>query len=382
MKSDSWTFELPNTYIEMDMFFKEAPDMRLSTKKEALFLAILLLLGRPGFVLSQDKIVELKFAYPAAGDSDASRTLQSLVKVRDISEQYATGGLYLMTHFGDREDLFRKENQRAMDSPMITESWRWCSIFSTKVENSVVMGRNWDNQNVGSIIVSFYRPPKGYASISFSRAIEMGFPLNVGLEEIVSSPFGNKLLLAPFFAMDGLNEHGLAIAVTGINQNTVKPKEGKEFVFVPFLVRKILDQAKTVDEAVNLAEKYIPFDLDKSSVNTHFYIVESSGRSVILEYLDNQWKKIYSDKSWQVMTNRVIFDVPDAKLREKCWRYKSISETLEKSGGNVDWKAALKILQDVTQKGTTWSIVYSPTSKDFYFSVYQKWDVIYHLAAF
>ena len=153
-------------------------------------------------------------------------------------------------------------------------------------------------------------------------------------------------------------------------------------MFVPFLVRKILDQAKTIDEAVNLAEKYIPFDLNKSSVNTHFYIVESSGRSVILEYLDDQWKKIYSDKSWQVMTNRVIFDVPDAKLREKCWRYKSISETLEKSGGNVDWKAALKILQDVTQKGTTWSIVYSPTSKDFYFSVYQKWDVIYHLAAF
>ena len=42
----------------------------------------------------------------------------------------------------------------------------------------------------------------------------------------------------------------------------------------------------------------------------------------------------------------------------------------------------MNILQDVAQKGTTWSAIYSPTTGDLYFSVYQKWDTIYHLKGF
>lgn len=325
------------------------------------------------------QVFELKFKQTSAADSDASGTLQSLVKVRDISEQYATGGLYLMTHYGDREELFLKENQRAIDHPMMNETWRYCTVFSAKHENSVMMGRNWDNQNVGSIIISFYRPPQGFASVSLTRAIDMGFPLNVDLEEFASSPLGSRLLLAPFYAYDGMNEHGLCVAVAGVDQARLRPREGKEYAFVPYLVRKILDQSKTVDDAVSLAEKHIPFDLDKTSLNTHFYIVDSSGRSVVLEYADDQWKKTYSDKAWQVLTNRVISSVPDEKLRKQCWRYKLVSEALEKRGGNMDWQAGMQILKDAAQKGTTWSVVYSPTTKELHFSVYQSWGKIYHL---
>lgn len=79
------------------------------------------------------------------------------------------------------------------------------------------------------------------------------------------------------------------------------------------------------------------------------------------------------------MTTKPIYNVLDASLRERCWRYRSISETLDKTKGNVDWKASMKILQDVTQKGTTWSVIYSLLTKEMYFSVYQEWDNIYHL---
>ena len=351
-------------------------------KKKSIFLTAIVFLMISGFASSQDKIIDLKFAQPPVSDSDTSRTLQSLVKVRDISEAYSTGGLYLMTHYGNREELFQKENQNAIDNPLINQTWRYCSVFSATAENSVIMGRNWDNQNVGSIIVSLYLPPKGYVSISFSRAIDMGFPLNVDLLDFKSSELGNKLLLAPFYAMDGINEHGLAVAVTGVRQTTVKPKSGKESVSITFLIRKILDQTKTVEEAVNLVEKYIPFDLDKNSLNCHLFISDSSGKSVILEYVEDQWKRIYGDKSWQVLSTKPVYNVPDAKLKDQCWRYRSMSETLEKTEGNVDWKAGMKILQDVTQKGTTWSVVYSLTSKELFFSVYQNWNIIYHLETF
>ena len=355
--------------------------MLLKTK-QTIFLTIILLLVISGFVPAQEKIIELKFKQPPVSDSDASRTLQSLVKARGISETYATGGLYLLTHYGDREELFQRENQKAIDNPLINQTWRYCSIFSAATEDSVIMGRNWDNQNVGSIIVSLYHAPGGYASISFSRAIDMGFPLNVGLEDFKSSELGKKLLLAPFYSMDGINEHGLAVAVAGVNNTPVKPKEGKELACLVFLIRKILDQTKNVEEAVNLVDDYIPFLLDKNSVQGHLFVADSSGKSVALEYVQDQWRKIYGEKSWQVLTTKPVYNVPDAQLRKKCWRYRSISGTLEKTKGHVNWQAGLEILQDVEQKGTTWSVIYSLPTKELYFSVYQNWDKIYHLKAF
>jgi len=69
----------------------------------------------------------------------------------------------------------------------------------------------------------------------------------------------------------------------------------------------------------------------------------------------------------------------DNPLIEQTWRYRSISETLDAAKGNMDWNAGLNILQDVQQDGTTWSALYSLTTRGVYFSVYQQWDRIYHL---
>jgi hypothetical protein len=349
-------------------------------KKKTVFLTVVLLLMVSGFVSAQDKIIDLKFVQPPVSDSEMSRTLESLVKVQGTG-QFCEDGLYLMTHFGDREALSREENQKAMDHPLIHQTWRHCSVFSTKTDSDVIVGRNWDNQNVGSIIVSLYHPPGGYSSISFSRSIDLGFG-HKDLEPHKSSPFGSRLLLAPIYAMDGINEHGLAVAVAGVEQTTVKPRSGKELVGITFLIRKILDQTKNIEEAGDLVEKFVPFDLDKNSLSSHLIVADRSGRSVILEYAQDRWRKTAGDKSWQVLTTKPVYDVPDAELRDRCWRYRSISATLEKREGNVDWKAGMKILQDVTQKGTTWSVVYSLTSKELYFSVYQEWDKIYHLMTF
>ena len=87
----------------------------------------------------------------------------------------------------------------------------------------------------------------------------------------------------------------------------------------------------------------------------------------------------YPDNSWQVLTTRPIHNVSDADLRDKCWRYRSISETFDSTNGAGDWKAGMRILRDVEQKGTTWSIVYSLPTRELHFSVYQKWDTVYHL---
>ncbi|MBT3244686.1 MAG: linear amide C-N hydrolase [Bacteroidetes bacterium] len=260
------------------------------------------------------------------------------------------------------------------------QTWRFCSIFSTtSQENGVVVGRNWDNQNVGSIIVSHYEPDNGYASVSFSRAIDMGFPMNVGLDDMAKTPYGEKLLVAPFYAYDGMNEHGLCAMVTGINSVKVSPKEDQESLFIGYIVRKLLDHSKTVDEAIMLVGNYIPFDLSLTQINCHFFVSDASGKSVILEYQDNEWKKSYPTKNWQVMTNNVIKDVPDTQLRKKCWRYGTISGLLDKTNGDVNRNEGMELLKNVSQDGTTWSVIYLPNSNEIYFSVYQSWDKIYHI---
>ena len=350
--------------------------------RKPFLLLVFLLFVLVSPALAGEQVIDVGFDEIKGTDTAAEKTLKSIVRVRDIGEQYATGGVYLITYYGNLDDLFRKENKKLISNPIIDQTWRFCSIFSTKTENGVVVGRNWDNQNVGSIIVSRYKPEGGYASVSFSRAIDMGFPLNVKLDEMAKSPYGKKLLLAPFYAYDGMNEHGLCAMVTGIKSVKVSAKDGKELLFIGNIVRNLLDNTKTVDEAAALVEKYVPFDISPTEINCHFLVSDSSGKSVILEYQDDKWRKIYPYKSWQVMTNKVIYNTDDSELRERCWRYKSISESLEKSNGNIDWKQGMNILKDVSQGGTTWSVIYLPVQNELYLTVYQNWDRIYHIKSF
>lgn len=243
----------------------------------------------------------------------------------------------------------------------------------------MIVGRNWDNENIGSIIVNLYRPQKGYSSISFSRSIDMNLPLNIDLVSFRMHPAAKKLLLAPFYAFDGINEHGLVVSVAGVSQVNVEARSGKELVYVPFLIRKILDSSKNVEEAIRLVESYIPFDLDQESLNSHFLVSDSKGRSVILEYVDGEWKKFFTGTPWQVLENRPVHNLTDEELRARGWRHRTMSEALEGAEADVKWEDGLRILEDVAQKGTSWSVIYSPTDKDLYFAVYQTWDRVYHL---
>jgi hypothetical protein len=323
--------------------------------------------------------LDVAFLRPPTAGTDRERTLKSVRKVRDISERYATGGLYLITQVGDRAALFERENGELLRHHWIDQPWRFCTIFASRDDDAVAMGRNWDNQNVGSVIVSRYEPPGGYASVSFTRAIDLGFPLNVRIDEMAATQFGDRLLLAPFYAYDGMNDQGLFVGVTGVAEVKTNPKPGTKRVFDSYLVRKILDRCRTLEEALELVQGHVPFDLDESSLNSHFFVADATGRSVVLEYAEDTWKTTFPKGSWQVLTNKVVSGVPDSALREKCWRYETASAELAESGGGLDWAGGMRLLKDVSQSGTTWSVVYSPKSAEVFFSVYQDWDHVYRL---
>jgi hypothetical protein len=344
------------------------------------FLIALSLLVTSAVAPAPGEVVDLDFGPLPVADAGTPGPSLSVVKVRGAGGP-CQDALYLLTVRGELEDLFRQENRRAIDHPMIEETWRFCSAFSTHAGDDVLVGRNWDNQNVGSVIVSYCRAPGRHASISFCRAIDLGYPLNLDLEQLASTELGERLQLAPFYAMDGINEHGLAVAVTGVAQTTHEARDDGPLIFVTYLVRKILDRARDVDEAVELAESHIPFDLDRNSLNAHFLIADSAGRSVILEHDQERWRAVRGDGAWQALTNKPVHGVPDASLRERCWRYRSIAGSLEGWDEAGDWRTAMRVLRDVKQDGTTWSVVYSPVSRQVHCAVYQDWDTVYRLDA-
>lgn len=162
-----------------------------------------------------------------------------------------------------------------------------CSTIAVQnPEGETLFGRNFDWENCEAMVVESH-PENGYASLS---TVNMDFiTQNVGggmvgmalnLDEV-------KTLAALYAPLDGMNEAGLAVSVNmiqdsaAIEQNTDKPD-----ITTTTAIRLLLDQAGNVDEALELLGQY---DLHGSmGMMVHFAIADSTGRSVAVEYVDNE----------------------------------------------------------------------------------------------
>ena len=159
-----------------------------------------------------------------------------------------------------------------------------CSTLS--VENSeggYLFGRNFDWQACDALVVTAY-PETGYASVS---TVNLDF-IRQGAGHASGFLSDEIITVAALYApLDGMNEKGLCVSVNmiqdgaTIGQNTEKPD-----ITTTTAVRLMLDQAATVEEALELLEQY---DLHASmNYMVHFAIADSSGNSVAVEYIDNE----------------------------------------------------------------------------------------------
>lgn len=73
----------------------------------------------------------------------------------------------------------------------------------------------------------------------------------------------------------------------------------------------MLDKAKNVDETLELLSSY---DMHSSANSCyHLQICDASGKSVVVEYVDNEMKVVYPDKNYQYATNFLLTN-PDAEF--------------------------------------------------------------------
>lgn len=134
--------------------------------------------------------------------------------------------------------------------------------------------------------------------------VGMAGGLDALTEDVVEArQFSEAYKILPFCMLDGKNEKDLFaemnVVPTWHNTRTVPTVEKRESISAIMLVRYILDNFQTVDEAVaylqNYVEVYMPTNLDEMGYELHFLIADPT-KSVAIEFVDNAIVVIETDK--------------------------------------------------------------------------------------
>ena len=246
-----------------------------------------------------------------------------------------------------------------------------CSTFNAWTpEGEHVFGRNFDFREAPCVVL-WTHPKNGYASVGVTDANFMLFSYKLRYPADSKSPL--SLLAAPFVTMDGVNEKGLAIAVLEIKGKTTHQHTGNPKITTPLIIRAVLDTCATVDEAIEVFRKY---DMqDSLFVSYHFQIVDRSGASVVIEYINNEMTVLrpgecpHYPERWQCAVNYYIQDGCNNSKGVGYRRQKIMLAILGRKKGVVSEDETMKLLEDVTltyrhkwlrhMVYTLWSAVYN-----------------------
>ena len=162
-----------------------------------------------------------------------------------------------------------------------------CSTLSAAgKEGGYLFGRNFDWENCNAMIVSA-KPENGYASVS---TVNTDF-IQAGGLDTSKLPDQIQAIIGLYAPLDGMNEKGLAVSVNMIqDSDTISQDTGKTDITTTTAIRLLLDQAATVQEAIDLLSQY---DLHASmGMMVHFAIADAAGNSVAVEYIGNEMSVI------------------------------------------------------------------------------------------
>lgn len=298
------------------------------------------------------------------------KTLKSLKQVDDY-------GMYRMTYHGDYgfddflkqgatsdkdiEEFVTKRLLKGIPIKFnVTDSG--CTAFVTKNDNGdIIFARNFDFTYAPSLQL-YTNPQNGYASVSTVNLSFAGYSEDNLPTDGIS--FNNFLTLAgPYLPFDGMNEKGVAMALLAVPEVQIKNDENKITLNTTTAIRLVLDKASNVDEAIELLRNYnIYFSGD---VYCHYLIADSTGRSVIVDYYDNDLQVVETDKEYQVASNFVAYN--NLNIGEgytEFERYDKVVNKIEDSNNSLNMNDTINLLNDVGVYGgdgidkLQWSVIY------------------------
>lgn len=261
-----------------------------------------------------------------------------------------------------------------------------CSTFrAMSVEGDQLFGRNFDLTYSPAMLVKT-KPDNGYASISMVNLAFLGYT-----KDKLPDSFQDRLisLAAPYAPLDGMNEKGVSIGVLLIPSDPTDQKTDKVDITTTTAVRLVLDKAANVDEAVALLKNY---DMHSSANSSyHFQISDALGKSVVVEYIDNELKVVEQEGNYQAATN-FLLTPGDYSYGYGYERYDTLVSTLSDKNGVLSEDEAMNLLKDAAQQwhvndknemsATQWSVVYNNTKKTVKIVVGLQYDKVHEFSLF
>ena len=298
------------------------------------------------------------------------RSLLSLKKVDPFP-------LYQMTYFGDYgfDDFLKKGAKSDKDiERFVTKRLLkglpinlgvigdGCTAFVVKTENNeTLFCRNFDFTYSPSLQVKT-KPRHGYASVSTVNLTYAGYskdnlPKVLGMNSFLT-------LAAPYLPFDGINEKGLAIALLAVPEVHAPNSDSKITLNTTTVIRLVLDKAKTIEEAVNLIKQYNVYF--SGGVECHYLIADATGKSVLVEFWDNDVKTVSSTCDYQIASNFVAYNgINLGEGYTEFDRYDAVKKEIERSDHTLTIPVAVDLLSKVgvyDEDGTDklqWSVIYN-----------------------
>jgi hypothetical protein len=307
---------------------------------------------------------------PILGLSEAeTATLHSLEQLDDYP-------LYTMHYYAAYHPVASNFNIHLASLQPSILNWG-CSLFAALADpENMLYGRNFDWEYSPALLL-YTDPVDGYASVSMVDITYLGYEGDRA-KDLVGQPLDNlmPLLDAPYIPFDGFNEMGLSIGMAAVPPGNLEPEPGKATIGSIRIIRELLDQAANVGEAIEIMGRYnIYFEGD---VPVHYLISDTIGHAVLVEYYQGKTNIIYNQSLWHQATNflRSAYD----KDAGHCWRYDTISQSLETLGGSLTTQSAMDLLQGVSQEMTQWSIVYNASTGEIRVAMGREYEAFHRLS--
>ncbi|MBN1642122.1 MAG: linear amide C-N hydrolase [Anaerolineae bacterium] len=294
-------------------------------------------------------------------------TLASLRRIDDYP-------LYVMHYYGDygftsflERGIRPGVSRRA--TPGIAAPWG-CTVFAAlHPAHRALLGRNFDWHNRQTLLL-FTDPPDGYASAAMVDIAYLGFPL-----EDPSWSDRRRLLDAPYWPFDGMNERGLAVGMMAVPHGRDDPAPGQVTISALHAIRLLLDRAATLDQAIALLEEHHVIWAGGPPV--HYLIADAAGHSAVVEYVAGELLVKPGDTTWQVSTNFLLTEEQPQGANSPCWRYNRVYERLAASAGAIEPDEAMTLLGEVSQGSTVWSVLYGLSDGEIAIAMGRDYDRVH-----
>ena len=279
-----------------------------------------------------------------------------------------------------------------------------CSAFACpdKSSGDYLMGRNFDfnhrdketNERVMIPVIAVHTAPKGgKKSVSFVDGqfvdYKQGF-YNDGETDL------SMLMALPYLLLDGINEDGFAISVLKLDGLPTRQVDStKKTTFTTVAMRMLLDRAGSVNEALEMLDKY-NMCMDKDTASYHFFMADAKGDYAIVEYTnpDTLLNPCVKEVLRGVDTLRYVTNFYVSPTMKETphgskysshgkRRYNDLKEGLTRYKYNVTYAQALGLMQTVAQGPdeepekstgfTQWTEIYNLSKKRLTMNILREW---------